>query len=347
MGYGAIDLHKRESQVRIVTDEGEVIDRRIATTRDSFRHLFWGRPCMRVLIEASTESEWVAQHLESLGHEAIVADPNYTLMYGHRTRRIKTDRRDVAALTEACRLQIYRPVHRRSADHVTIQWQLNVRQQLVWMRTRAISLMRATTRGVGVHIRSSDTDHFLTHLEHAELPTPLQDALAPLREQLRLLNTQLAEMDAVIGQVAQGHPVIRRLLTCPGVGPVTATAYVAALDTVERFPSAGHVTSYLGLVPREYSSEEHQRRGHIVRAAHPRVQSLLVQAAVRVRRSRREESGALRAWALGIERRRGTTIAVVALARRLARILFAMWRDGVDYQPRLSRGDKPAGLASV
>ena len=78
MEYGAIDLHKKESQVRIVTADGAVIDRRILTTRDRLTAVFWGRERMRILIEASTESEWVAQHLESLGHDVIVADPNYS-----------------------------------------------------------------------------------------------------------------------------------------------------------------------------------------------------------------------------------------------------------------------------
>src|SRR6266849_10119787 len=80
MEYGAIDLHKKESQVRIISEMGEVIDRRIPTTRDRLTALFWGRPHARIVIEASTESEWVAQHLESLGHEVIVADPNFGLM---------------------------------------------------------------------------------------------------------------------------------------------------------------------------------------------------------------------------------------------------------------------------
>jgi hypothetical protein len=98
MDYGAIDLHKKESQIRIVTETGDLIDQRIATTRDRFSSVFLGRRRMRILLEASTESEWVAQHLEQMGHEVLVADPNDAPMYGHRTRRIKTDRRDVAAL---------------------------------------------------------------------------------------------------------------------------------------------------------------------------------------------------------------------------------------------------------
>ena len=86
--------------------------------------MFWGRPRMRILVEASTESEWVAQHLEPIGHEVVVADPNYAAMYGQRSRRIKTDRRDVAALSEACQHGTYRLVHRRSARQQEVQRRL-------------------------------------------------------------------------------------------------------------------------------------------------------------------------------------------------------------------------------
>src|ERR687891_1133994 len=115
MEYGAIDLHKKESQIRIVTTDGEILDQRIATSRRAFDALFWGRRPMRVLVEASTESEWVAEHLEALGHEVIVADPNYAPMYGHRTRRIKTDRRDVAGPAGACQQGTECVVHRPAA----------------------------------------------------------------------------------------------------------------------------------------------------------------------------------------------------------------------------------------
>jgi transposase len=112
---------------------------------------------------------------------------------------------------------------------------------------------------------------------------------------------------------------------------------VAALDAATRFERAGQVTSYLGLVPREYSSGETQRRGRVIRSAHPQVQSLLVQAAWRVSRSSDPRTAPLRAWAQGIARRRGKKVAMVALARRLARMLFAMWRDQKDYQPKRMR----------
>src|SRR5262245_61693202 len=128
MEYGAIDLYKKESQIRIVTKDGQVLDQRIATTRERFTHVFWGRPRMPILVEASTESEWVAQHLEQLGHEFIVADPNFSPMYGHRSRRIKTDRRDAAALAEACQRGCYRAAHRRSARQRAVQSQVTGRR---------------------------------------------------------------------------------------------------------------------------------------------------------------------------------------------------------------------------
>src|SRR5688500_14756896 len=113
MEYGAIDLHLRHSEVRIVSDTGAVLcERRIVTAPDALRTLFEGRAPMRVLLESGTESEWVAQTIEGCGHQVVVADPNYLLMYAERQRRIKTDRRDVAALAEACRLGIYRRAHR-------------------------------------------------------------------------------------------------------------------------------------------------------------------------------------------------------------------------------------------
>src|SRR5690349_24019818 len=105
MEYGAIDLHARHTLIRIVTAEGTaVLDRRVTTTREALTAVFGGRPRARILIESGTEREWVAQTIEACGHDVLVVAPSYALMYGHRDPQIKTDRRDVVALAEACRL---------------------------------------------------------------------------------------------------------------------------------------------------------------------------------------------------------------------------------------------------
>src|SRR5918995_1788430 len=182
MEYGAIDLHKKESQVRIITEGGDVIDRRIATTRERLTTLFWGRPHARILIEASTESEWVAQHLETLGHEVVVADPNYTLMYATRSRRVKTDQRDVAALADACRLGIYRPAHRRSPAHKRLPRALKNRDHVVRLRTKTINLVRAQLRAEGIRVRPGMSETFAARVRQTPVPTELaQDVSDTLR----------------------------------------------------------------------------------------------------------------------------------------------------------------------
>src|SRR3989454_12785285 len=112
MEHGGIDVHKTESQTCLQPEQGEILEPRILSRRDRFAAVFGNRPRARLLIEASTESEWVARCLEELGHEVIVADPNYAPMYATRSRRIKTDRRDAGTLADACRLEAYRPAHR-------------------------------------------------------------------------------------------------------------------------------------------------------------------------------------------------------------------------------------------
>ena len=114
MEHIGIDVHKVESQICILTEGGEIVESRIRTQRERLAAVLGGRPRAKVLIEASTESEWVARCLEQLGHEVIVADPNFAAMYATRSRKVKTDRRDARTLAEACRLGAYRPAHRTS-----------------------------------------------------------------------------------------------------------------------------------------------------------------------------------------------------------------------------------------
>lgn len=340
MDYAAIDLHKKECQVRIVTTAGEVHDCRVRTTREALAGVLGGRPRARVLIEASTESEWVAEHVEGLGHEAVVVDPNYAPMYGMRSRRVKTDLRDTVALTEACRQGIYRVVHRRSAEQRVRQWELSVRDQLIRTRTRAVNGVRAITRAVGARLPAARGPRVVSQVATLALPPTARAALEPLCALITHTTTALAALDAQFAARAADDPVCRRLMTAPGIGPLTAVAFVAALDDPARFRSASQVAQYLGLVPHEQSSGERQRRGRTVRSAQPRVQALLVQAGWRLLRSSDPAAAGLRAWGDQLAARRGRKIAVVALARRLARLLWAMWRDATPFRPAVRRASE-------
>ena len=150
---------------------------------------------------------------------------------------------------------------------------------------------------------------------------------------LKPLNRQLAALEAQLARGVAAHAAARRLCTVPGVGPVTAAAVVATLDDVGRFASAGQVAAFVGLVPREWSSGEQQRRGPLTKAGNRRVRWLLVQAAWAYWRCRVTARTALRQWVERLAARRGKLRAVVALARRLTRILYALWRDASVYEP--------------
>ncbi len=329
MEYGAIDLHARHTLIRIVTAEGRaVLDRRITTTREELRGVFAGRPRARILIESGTESEWVAQTIESCGHEVIVAAPSYALMYGHRDPQIKTDRRDVLALAEACRHGIYKRAHRVSAEQRARRRALRVRAHLVRVRTQAINQVRSQLRQEGYRLRSCSSGRMTTRYGELGVPPALQALLAPLILLIDTVTTEIHACEAELRAVAASDAVVTLLRTAPAVGVITALTYRAVLDEVTRFPAARGVPPYLGLVPREDSTGTRQRKGRITRAGSSELRVLLVQASWGIWRQR---SGPLRDWVHRLAARRGKRIAVVALARRLSRILYAMWRDGRPY----------------
>jgi transposase len=327
-----LDLHKRESQLCILTEDGEVLERRIVTSPERFSAVLGGRPRARVLLEASTESEWVARYLERLGHEVIVADPNFAPMYATRARRVKTDRRDARTLAEACRLGAFRPAHRLSEPQRHVRAERAVRDALVQTRTRYVAVIKALVRRDGLRLPSGEPERTAAKLARLPLPSALAGELGPLLALLAPLNAQIAAADQRLATLARGDPVVARLTTAPTIGPVTAVAFVATLDDITRFANAHQVEAFLGLTPSEKSSGEQQRRGRISKTGNGRMRYLLVEAAWRVLRTKAPGAAPLRIWAEGIAQRRGRSIAAVALARRLAGILYAMWRDGQDYQ---------------
>lgn len=332
MEYGAIDLHTGKTLIRIVDAAGAVVlDRTITTTREGFARVFADRARLRVLLETGTESEWVAQTIEACGHEVIVADPNYALMYGVQVRAVKTDRRDVAALAEACRLGIYRAAHRVSAAQREVRRQLRVREQLIRMRTQAINLLRAQLRQEGYRLPSGASPSVGVRCRRLPLAAGLRDALAPVLTLLDALAPLIKDRDRAAETQASADPVVRQLMTAPGVGPIVGLTYRAVLDDVSRFRDASSSTAFLGLVPKEDSSGTRRRKGGITKRGPTSLRVLLIQAAWTIWRQRQGRA-ALHAWVERLAARRGRRIAVVALARRLARILYAMWRDGSDYR---------------
>ena len=316
-----LDLHKRESQLCVLTEAGEIIERRIVTSRERFTAVLGGRAPARILLEASTESEWVARHLECLGHEVIVADPNFAPMYATRSRRVKTDRRDARTLAEACRLGAYRRAHRASDAQRHVRAELAVRDALIRTRTRYVAVIKALVRRDGLRLPSGKAEHTERKLAALELPSDLTLELAPLRAVWGPLHEQITGVNERLATLAAADPVVAQLMTAPAIGPVTAVAFVATLDRIARFTSAHQVEAYLGLTPREYSSGEQLRRGRISKTGNARMRFLLVEAAWRVLRTKDPAVAPPKAWGERIAQRRRRSIAARALARPVAALL--------------------------
>jgi transposase len=151
---------------------------------------------------------------------------------------------------------------------------------------------------------------------------------------MKPLNRQIELATKDIDKIAQKDPTVGRLRTAPGVGSITAASFAAVIDTPERFKGAHQVEAYLGLVPRESSSGEKQRKGRITKTGDRRTRSLLVEAAWALLRTRRPAVAPLRDWTERLAARRGKRVAVVALARKLAGILYAMMRDETEFNDK-------------
>jgi transposase len=250
---------------------------------------------------------------------------------------VKTDKRDARTLCDALRLGAYRAIHRASDAQRQRRADLAVREALVRTRTRYAALIKAAVRREGLRLTGGEVEHTAEKLARTPLPAHVVRELAPLVALFPALNAEIAAADRRLEALARESAVVRRLATTPTIGAITALAFVATLDDVTRFPSAHQVEAYLGLVPSEYSSGDRRQRGRITKRGDVRTRWLLVEAGWRILRSTDPDVAALKAWGEQLARRRGKVIAAVAIARRLAGILYAMWRDETDYRPSTKR----------
>ena len=207
---------------------------------------------------------------------------------------------------------------------------------MVRTRTGYIVLTRALLRRHSWRVPTGSADTFSRRVMALSLPGPLRSEVAPLLAVKHTVNQPLAYTDGVIEAVTSSDARVQRLRTAPSGGPVTAAAFVATIDDAGRFHRAHEVEATLGLVPRELHSGENQGRArdHESRES---PHALVARPGGRVDPAPAPSPDARPArWATGIDAPRGKTIAVVALARRLAGLLYAMLRNGTTYTPRVA-----------
>lgn len=310
---------------------GEVVKRASATELSNLVELLGSNtPPARVAFEACREAWVVHDQLEAWGHEPLMLDTTRVRQLGIGQHKRKNDRIDAETMAMALDVGRIPLAHVLSPHRRELRMQLGARRALVETRAQYVTQIRGIARAHGKHLPSCDTENFVQRLRETPLDEQTRALVEPLVKVLEVLTPQIALVEKKLEQLCAAEPVIKRLGTAPGTALIVAAAFVSVIDEAKRFRRAHDVEAYVGLVPSENTSV-HRKLGAITKQGNSYLRALLVQAAHSVFRLRADDP--LKRWGEAIAERRGKRIAVIAVARRLVGILWAMWRDGSVYNP--------------
>lgn len=333
----AIDLAKNVFEIAVSEVPGRVA-RRHRLKRLELAAFLAALPPATILFEACGSSHHWARKAAQFGHRVELLPPHRT---AHYRQGSKTDRNDTKAMLEAFRNEDLFPVPVKSVEQQTLAWLHRLRQGAMTTRTARLNTLRAILRELGETLPVGAAEvvpRAWAFVEDAEsvVPPLLRPHLAALCTEIRELESRRDALERDLDRLGQGIEAVRHLRSVPGIGPLTATALVAFVGTIHRFASARRFASYLGLVPKEFSSGETRRLGRISKQGDTYLRTLLIHGARSILNAakRKTRPDDLARWALGIEATRGHNKAAVALANKLARIAWSVWRDDRDYEPR-------------
>jgi transposase len=350
----AVDLAKHVFEVAVSAEPGQIAERRRMSRSQFERYWSTRLPC-RVVMEACAGAHFWGRRLRALGFSVTLLPPHYVRAY---VRRNKTDRSDCEALLEADRCAGIHPVSIKSEDQQALEALAALhaaRSQWMSTRTASINALRALLHeyglpapaGAGALLRKLPE---LLELHETALPAHVRLVLRGYAEEISQLEQRIDALEAELEQVARQTLVIQSLMQIPGVGLLTATALYAAVGNVHTFRSGRHLASWMGLTPREHSSGGRRRLGRISKQGDAYLRTLLIHGArsALLAAQRKQKAGRtlshLEQWALELSGKKPHNQAAVALANKMARVLWAVWhRDRTfEHQPR----QRAAGAAA-
>ena len=336
------DLHTRYQVIaRLDTESGEMVTRRLQHENGEARAFYASLPAAALVgIEATGYTPWFERLMTELKHVLWVGDA--AQIRARAVRRQKTDTRDAEHLLELLSTHRFPRLWIPSPEQRDLRQLLKHRHKLVRMVTALKNQLHFLAMSQGLCRKSK----LWSERGRQELESLALDPWASRRRQellglLDQLQPQIAELDTAVAQAAAANPAAVDLMTQPGVGPVTALAFVLTLGPVERFQNSRQVVSYLGLNPSEYSSGGRQRLGGISKQGNSMLRWLLVEAAQTAARFDPE----LRRKYQRLKFRRGGSVAKVALARRLAvRLYWRLRQSQAETQPVRMPGSSGSGV---
>ena len=330
----AVDVAKAVFEVAVSQKPGRISQRYRLSRTQFARFLGQQRPAT-VLLEACGMAHYWGRQADSFGHQVVLLPPHEVRPYVPRN---KTDRTDAKALLEAFRNENIRPVPLKSVSQQVLASLHRLRSTWMATRTARLNTIRGLLRELGYTIPVGATQvaprvRRLIEDPDSGLPEALRAPLAAALEEIRDLEARIRTTEKQLTALAEQTPVVGRLRTIPGVGLLTATALVAFVGDVQRFRTGRHFASYLGLTPRESSSGLRRRLGAISKRGDSYLRMLLIHGARAVlwHAQRSNAPNRLQAWARRVQSLRGHNKAAVALANKLARIVWAVWNKGESF----------------
>jgi transposase len=325
-----LDTSKHVFQVHGV-DEAEQPVLRRQVRRSEMEKFFAKQPPTRIGIEACGASHYWARVLRGLGHEVVLMPPQYIKPY---VKRGKNDAIDAAAICEAMSRPGMRFVPVKSAESQAGLMVLRVRELLVKQRTALINAIRGHAAEFGVTAAKGPVkiSELLqrVHAEETGVPAPAREMLSLLADQLDAIEARLKTLDGRLMAVHKENQASQCLATIPGVGPIGAVSFALRVPDPKAFRSGRHFAAWLGLTPRENSTGGRRRQGRISREGDQALRKLLVLGATAVIRV--AKPGRTSPWLLQLLARRPKKLAAVALANKMARIIWAMMVSGEVYR---------------
>ena len=328
----AVDLAKHVFEVAVSSEPGKVTERR-RMSRAQFERFWSSRATCRVVMEACASAHFWGRHLVGLGHEVALLPPHYVRAY---VRRNKTDRTDCEALLEADRCGGIHPVSIKSEDQQAVGALHAARQQWMSTRTARINAVRTLLHEYGISTPAGAAKllqklPYVLDEQRSRLPSYVLLVLRDYAEEIALLEQRIDALEQELKQVALQMPVISTLLQVPGVGLLTATALWASVGNIHTFRSARHLASWMGLTPREHSSGGRRRLGRISKQGDAYLRTLLIHGArsAPLSAARKQKAGKplsdLEQWGIELAGKKPYNQAAVALANKMARVLWAVW----------------------
>ena len=330
----AVDVAKAVFEIAVSDRPGRV-SRRERLPRAQFLTFFAQQPATTVVMEACGSAHYWGRRIEQLGHQVCLLPPHHVRPY---VRRNKTDRADAKGILEASRNEDIHPVPVKTVTQQVLTTLHRLRSGWIGERTARINTLRGLLRELGVFIPIGARQVVpavwaIVEDADAELPDALRPFFAELCREIREIEARIHRVEQQLAAISRQLPVVAQLLSVPGVGLLSATALLAFIGDIHRFPSARHLASYLGLTPREYSSGLKRRLGRISKRGDGYLRTLLIHGARSVLlHSRTRQPDRLRRWAHALSKTHVHNKAAVAVANKIARIVWAVWTRSQPYQ---------------